>query len=63
MTAVSDETDALRAENDGVRARLAEAEAVIEREARARRDDEHVRSALVAGDGAAGLKVLPSATP
>ena len=49
MTASPDETATLRAENDGLRARLAEAEAAIEREARARRDNEHVRNALAAG--------------
>lgn len=44
-----DEIESLRAENDQLRSRLAEAEALSQLEIQARRDNEHVRNALAAG--------------
>jgi signal transduction histidine kinase len=44
-----DEIESLRAENDQLRSRLAEAEALCQLEIQARRDNEHVRNALAAG--------------
>lgn len=49
MTDTTDELATLRAENEQLRLQLAEAELLRAGEAQARRDNEHVRSALAAG--------------